>query len=97
MQTGLFSLVRRNQNLRPLGRFGAILQSSEEDPLEGLPEPPVAFCTALMLPGVMTYSLCLFFSKLINYTFLFWLPFYISNIGEYVPLNGFVWHPRLSP
>mmetsp|Transcript_17838 Transcript_17838/g.34103 ORF Transcript_17838/g.34103 Transcript_17838/m.34103 type:complete len:603 (-) Transcript_17838:187-1995(-) len=59
---------------------GGSSSSSEEDPLEGLPEPPVAFCTALMLPGVMTYSLCLFFSKLINYTFLFWLPFYISNI-----------------
>ena len=32
--------------------------------------------------GVVEYSFALFFSKLVSYTFLFWLPFYISNERE---------------
>jgi len=27
----------------------------------------------------MSYALCLFFAKLIAYTFLYWLPFYIKS------------------
>jgi len=38
----------------------------------------VSFMTALRIPGVIEYSLCLFFSKLVSYTFLYWLPRYIS-------------------
>jgi OPA family glycerol-3-phosphate transporter-like MFS transporter 1/2 len=48
---------------------------------EGRPEPAVPFLTALRLPGVVTYSMCLFFSKLIAYTFLYWLPFYVGSTG----------------
>merc|ERR1712227_855833 len=29
------------------------------------------------IPGVVEFSLCLFFSKLVSYTFLYWLPNYI--------------------
>ena len=39
----------------------------------------VGFWTALMIPGVINFSMCLFFSKLVAYTFLYWLPFYISK------------------
>lgn len=35
---------------------------------------------ALKIPGVIEYSGCLFFAKLVSYTFLFWLPFYITQI-----------------
>lgn len=35
---------------------------------------------ALKIPGVIEYSLCLFFAKLVSYTFLFWLPFYITQV-----------------
>lgn len=38
----------------------------------------VSFWTALKIPGVIEFSLCLFFSKLVNYTFLYWLPRYIT-------------------
>ena len=31
-----------------------------------------------LLQGVIEFSLCLFFAKLVSYTFLFWLPKYIS-------------------
>ncbi|CAN7943123.1 unnamed protein product [Ixodes hexagonus] len=37
----------------------------------------VTFFQALCIPGVIDFSLALFFAKLVSYTFLFWLPFYI--------------------
>lgn len=37
----------------------------------------VTFVQALAIPGVLDFSLALFFAKLVSYTFLFWLPFYI--------------------
>ena len=45
------------------------------------------FVAALKIPGVITFSLCLFFTKLVAYTFLYWLPFYIERTeigGEYL-------------
>ena len=47
----------------------------------------VGFRAALKIPGVITFSLCLFFTKLVAYTFLYWLPFYIERTeigGEYL-------------
>uniref|UniRef100_A0A8C4ZS98 Glucose-6-phosphate exchanger SLC37A2 n=1 Tax=Gadus morhua TaxID=8049 RepID=A0A8C4ZS98_GADMO len=32
-------------------------------------------------PGVVEFSLCLLFAKLVSYTFLYWLPLYISNVA----------------
>lgn len=32
--------------------------------------------------GVVEFSLCLLFAKLVSYTFLYWLPLYIVNVGE---------------
>ncbi|CAO1327504.1 unnamed protein product [Diamesa tonsa] len=45
----------------------------------------VGFAGALKIPGVIEFSLCLFFSKLVNYTFLFWLPLYIKNTTSLTP------------
>jgi len=42
-------------------------------------EKAVGFVAALKIPGVITFSLCLFFTKLVAYTFLYWLPFYIER------------------
>lgn len=42
----------------------------------------IGFCGALRIPGVIEYSLCLFFAKLVSYTFLYWLPNYISTISH---------------
>ena len=33
----------------------------------------------LPLQGVVEYALALFFNKLVSYTFLFWLPFYVHQ------------------
>jgi MFS transporter, OPA family, solute carrier family 37 (glycerol-3-phosphate transporter), member 1/2 len=42
----------------------------------------VGFMKALAIPGVVEFSLCLFFSKLVSYTFLYWLPFYIQSSSK---------------
>lgn len=38
----------------------------------------VGFMDALRIPGVVEYSVGLFFAKLVAYTFLFWLPNYLG-------------------
>ncbi|XP_054448781.1 glucose-6-phosphate exchanger SLC37A2 isoform X2 [Pteronotus mesoamericanus] len=43
----------------------------------------VSFWGALMIPGVIEFSLCLFFAKLVSYTFLYWLPLYISKEANF--------------
>lgn len=43
----------------------------------------IGFMGALRIPGVIEFSLCLFFSKLVSYTFLFWLPMYIQASSKY--------------
>ncbi|XP_068186987.1 glucose-6-phosphate exchanger SLC37A2 isoform X1 [Antennarius striatus] len=43
----------------------------------------ISFCGALCIPGVMEFSLCLLFAKLVSYTFLYWLPLYISNVAHF--------------
>ncbi|KAG6414224.1 hypothetical protein SASPL_126942 [Salvia splendens] len=39
----------------------------------------IGFLDAWRLPNVASFAFCLFFSKLVAYTFLYWLPFYIRN------------------
>ncbi|CAI5515141.1 unnamed protein product [Closterium sp. Naga37s-1] len=39
----------------------------------------ISFWDACQIPGVAAYALCLFFAKLVAYTFLYWLPFYIKR------------------
>uniref|UniRef100_A0A4W6DGT2 Glucose-6-phosphate exchanger SLC37A2 n=1 Tax=Lates calcarifer TaxID=8187 RepID=A0A4W6DGT2_LATCA len=43
----------------------------------------ISFCGALSIPGVVEFSLCLLFAKLVSYTFLYWLPLYISNVAHF--------------
>ncbi|XP_020085071.1 putative glycerol-3-phosphate transporter 1 [Ananas comosus] len=54
---------------------------------EEVKEKAVGFVEAWRIPGVAPFALCLFFSKLVAYTFLYWLPFYISHTeidGKYL-------------
>ncbi len=44
----------------------------------------VGFLRVLMIPGVIEYSIALFFNKLVSYTFLYWLPIYVSATRECV-------------
>lgn len=52
----------------------------KEEPAE---DKAISFYRALLIPGVIEFSLCLFFAKLVSYTFLFWLPKYISYKTSY--------------
>ncbi|CDY09619.1 BnaC07g34420D [Brassica napus] len=57
---------------------------------EGEGSGSVGLLQACMIPGVIPFALCLFFSKLVAYTFLYWLPFYLSQTtigGEYMSVK----------
>jgi OPA family glycerol-3-phosphate transporter-like MFS transporter 1/2 len=61
------------------GAVGSINHGSNH-PVSPKRKPQAAgFKAALKIPGVVTFSLCLFFTKLVAYTFLYWLPFYIER------------------
>ncbi|NXD01024.1 G6PT3 protein, partial [Certhia familiaris] len=53
-------------------------------PKEPAEEPEaISFFGALRIPGVVEFSLCLLFAKLVSYTFLYWLPLYIVNVAHF--------------
>ena len=58
----------------------------------GEPERAVGFIEAWRIPGVAPFAMCLFFSKLVAYTFLYWLPFYLSHTGQCLVIS----HPPVS-
>ena len=41
----------------------------------------VKFLSLFLFQGVVEFSLCLFFAKLVSYTFLYWLPTFIKESG----------------
>ena len=49
----------------------------------------ISFGGALKIPGVLEFSLCLFFAKLVSYTFLYWLPTFIMDTALHVSLPSF--------
>ncbi|KAK4781257.1 hypothetical protein SAY87_017363 [Trapa incisa] len=54
-----------------------LLQSNNMESLGN--SEAIGFVEAWKLPGVAPFAFCLFFSKLVAYTFLYWLPFYIRH------------------
>ncbi|XP_036049781.1 glucose-6-phosphate exchanger SLC37A2 [Onychomys torridus] len=56
------------------------VSSSKE---QGSEPEAISFLGALKIPGVIEFSLCLLFAKLVSYTFLYWLPLYISNVAHF--------------
>jgi len=48
-------------------------------PDESTVNKPITFFRAWLLPGVLMYSLCYACLKLVNYSFFFWLPFYLND------------------
>lgn len=54
----------------------------------------VGILEAFQIPGVIPFALCLFFSKLVAYTFLYWLPFYLSQTGipGFIPFSSLNYH-----
>ncbi|KAI8476883.1 MAG: glycerol-3-phosphate permease-like protein [Monoraphidium minutum] len=75
------------------GSYEAIKSTDEPQPDDADVAPKAApaaegehvgFWDAWAIPGVASFALCLFFSKLIAYTFLYWLPYYIKA----TPIQG---------
>ena len=52
-------------------------------------ERAISFGGALKIPGVLEFSLCLFFAKLVSYTFLYWLPTFILDTAHHVRYPNF--------
>ena len=69
-----------------------LVATKEEVPELSRNEAAVGFLEAWRIPGVATFALCLFFSKLVAYTFLYWLPFYIRQTRKFQNVL-----PRLFP
>lgn len=40
----------------------------------------ISIWEALRIPGVILFALALFFCKLVAYTFLYWLPYYLNAV-----------------
>ncbi|TDG96784.1 hypothetical protein EPR50_G00232340 [Perca flavescens] len=89
-ETGLSPVERDTDSHRPLmsdeedeaeAEAYARQYQSVQQPDEPLAEAPraIGFCQAFCLPGVLPYSLAYACLKLVNYSFFFWLPFYLSN------------------
>ncbi|CAM6103099.1 unnamed protein product [Calypogeia fissa] len=56
-----------------------LLPRQEEEEDSPIHHGAVGFVQAWNIPGVAPFAFCLFFSKLVAYTFLNWLPFYITQ------------------
>uniref|UniRef100_A0A8C1QMF3 Glucose-6-phosphate exchanger SLC37A1-like n=1 Tax=Cyprinus carpio TaxID=7962 RepID=A0A8C1QMF3_CYPCA len=70
-------LIERNIGVCvPVQQQQVVVVKSEAEP------SPISFMRALRIPGVVEFSLCLLFAKLVSYTFLFWLPLYITKAAH---------------
>uniref|UniRef100_A0A671P052 Glucose-6-phosphate exchanger SLC37A2 n=1 Tax=Sinocyclocheilus anshuiensis TaxID=1608454 RepID=A0A671P052_9TELE len=77
----LFLVESKSHTLDIYGEFACLCtQAPVEDHTEA-----ISFCGALRIPGVVEFSLCLLFAKLVSYTFLYWLPLYIANVAHFDP------------
>nr|XP_019921396.2 glucose-6-phosphate exchanger SLC37A2 isoform X3 [Crassostrea gigas] len=81
-------LIESLKSVDRINEYGATNSQSSQTSLISLDkskEKPISLWRALLIPGVIEFSLCLFFAKLVSYTFLFWLPKYIHEKANYDP------------
>ena len=71
LYTTVVSPQNRNNNLRSI--------DSDSECSVNIEDRAISFAGALKIPGVLEFSLCLFFAKLVSYTFLYWLPTFIMD------------------
>uniref|UniRef100_A0A667ZIB9 Sugar phosphate exchanger 3 n=1 Tax=Myripristis murdjan TaxID=586833 RepID=A0A667ZIB9_9TELE len=58
---------------------GGYYSVQQQDEPQAESPQAIGFFQAFLLPGVLPYSLAYACLKLVNYSFFFWLPFYLSN------------------
>lgn len=69
--------LNNNSNCQPLlERDSTCLGALDTDTEES---SAITFLQAWAIPRVAPFAFCLFFTKLVAYTFLYWLPFYIRH------------------
>ncbi|KAH9503589.1 hypothetical protein Btru_066915 [Bulinus truncatus] len=88
------SINIRNEDQEPLLTGGHLVESinrprsyhdtSDEEKevvydVQAVKPSSMSFWKACLLPGVIPYALAYAFLKLVNYSFFFWLPFYLNN------------------
>ncbi|XP_017280372.1 sugar phosphate exchanger 3 [Kryptolebias marmoratus] len=88
-ETGLGPVETDSDSHRPLMSDEEEEEEEEEvevhaKPCQSVQQPDesqraISFFQAFCLPGVLPYSLAYACLKLVNYSFFFWLPFYLSN------------------
>lgn len=98
-----------DENLPPgsIQRQPLLQEETDEDENEEIVHEPViysindtrpkaiSFFRAFLLPGVIPYALSYAFLKLVNYSFFFWLPFYLSgayHLDEAVADQVSIWY-----
>ncbi|CAN8255067.1 unnamed protein product [Cochlearia groenlandica] len=68
------------ESLRKTEAEGAgLLENVDLDDDDDSTLSAIGFIEAWRLPGVTPFAFCLFFSKLVAYTFLYWLPYYLRH------------------
>jgi len=60
-------------------------EGENEDNVVVVDEEAIGFLRAVLIPGVLEFSFCLFFAKMVSYTFLFCLPNYIHSAAGLGP------------
>ncbi|KAA8586540.1 hypothetical protein FQN60_000376 [Etheostoma spectabile] len=75
-------LLQNSSHVDRMGNGSITTEPADVVAVEEHPEA-ISFCGALSIPGVVEFSLCLLFAKLVSYTFLYWLPLYISNVAHF--------------
>uniref|UniRef100_A0AAQ5XVD9 Major facilitator superfamily (MFS) profile domain-containing protein n=1 Tax=Amphiprion ocellaris TaxID=80972 RepID=A0AAQ5XVD9_AMPOC len=79
----LFLIERNNDTQLLLPRDSVCVPVQPVVVVKSESEPSaISFMGALRIPGVIEFSLCLLFAKLVSYTFLFWLPLYITKAAH---------------
>ncbi|KAJ8352570.1 hypothetical protein SKAU_G00240460 [Synaphobranchus kaupii] len=80
---GSNSQVKLGHRALAAGRRGRVCACAAGGRVKNEGEPSaIIFLGALHIPGVVEFSLCLLFAKLVSYTFLFWLPLYITKAAH---------------
>ncbi|XP_027084291.1 putative glycerol-3-phosphate transporter 4 [Coffea arabica] len=66
-------------------------QSNVKPQIASTNRKSIGIVGAWRIPGVQQFAFCLFLAKLVAYTFLYWLPFYLSQTaigGEYMSVKS---------
>jgi MFS transporter, OPA family, solute carrier family 37 (glycerol-3-phosphate transporter), member 1/2 len=72
--------------MEPTADYGRVESATSVLAIKAVPDhsedKPITLLRALFIPGVIEFSVCLFFAKAVSYTFLLWLPRFIQSTSN---------------